>query len=203
MVKSVSAVDAIYGSTKNATKKVTNAIKEHQDQIISSGVLLGGTALYVSALKRYADGDEAVVSPEQAQALEEKKSFIKKLGEKVKEKFSIDLNNPPDGIDPTQPYMMDKFGNYVMDDYGVIPNPWYNPDAVAKGVDAVASTQFNPVSMESFLKHAASEGAETAEQIASIADIPFGGDDVDIDESTLEAIANGVKNIFEKITDFV
>ena len=52
--------------------------------------------------------------------------FFAGIKEKLIEKLGYDKDYVPDWVDPSQPYFTDSAGNPLMDDYGVLINPWYD-----------------------------------------------------------------------------
>ena len=208
MVKGISAVEAVGSPTKGTTKgifrRLAQSAREDQAGIFAVSGTIAGLGLYGAALNGYVNGDTVTLAANQAQDLAGKQSFLKRFTEQLKEKFAIDLNNPPAGINTSEPYMMDRAGHYIMDEYGAIPNPWFNPETLDKGISAVESMQFNPITMDSFLEHAAARSAEGLSTAASMVELPFSGVDVpEVDDSLLEIIANGIRNIFDGISDLI
>ena len=215
MVRGISAVDSIYGKTKatlnHAAKKSAQFVKDNRFEITAMTTVTTALGLYgacIYGLLRRADEPTIKVYHAKPSMFQDP-DFFKKLGDKIKEKFSIDISKAPKGIDPSEPYMVDKAGNYMMDEYGVIPNPWYNPDLIKEGAEAIPSAVnvigMQEVSMDSFLSHAAAAHTDAA---AAASDLSFVGEGVDapddvIDDNLIQTIGSGIKNIIAMIADNV
>ncbi len=204
MVTGISAINAV----QSAAKKVGNIVKENKEGVIGAAGMAAGIGLYAAAYDSFVHSNdgETVVSALQGQDIAEKQGFIQKFAEQLKEKFAIDINNPPDGIDVSEPFMMDGAGHYIMDEYGAIINPWYNPDLLKESTDIIPSpfesTHFPEISMDSFLQRAA-ENADAASVAAghilegANIDVPDGT----IDENFIQIVGKGIKHALEIIAD--
>lgn len=212
MVKGISAVDSIYGTAKKrfvrTTKKVAEKISENQEQIIATGVLAGGAALYVNQLKKFVNSeDEAIDS-----VVSSEPGFFEKITDKIKEKFTIDLEHIPEGVNPADKYITDIDGNILYSDITNMPypNPWYNPDIAMQQIEAsknAAANLLTPhVTMDSFIQKAGEHGTDAANAIA--ASVPFGdnsaaGDIIDSASDSSTSVLEYLKEIVDNISDFI
>ena len=131
-------------------------------------------------------------------------TFFQKLQLKIRDTFKLDLDNPPKFINPADPYLTDNAGHYIMDDYGVMPNPWYNPDlakaSVEKAGSAVESLGFNKVSMKDFLANAAAHSKAADASFTGI-DIVENTDGSVMSEAGDSFISEAKSNVLEKTMD--
>ena len=212
MVKGISAVDSIYRtakqSVKRTTKNVAQKISDNKDGIIATTALAGGITLYGVEFARYVNRNDEVVNVNPK--IPDEPGFIQKITEKIKEKFTIDLEHVPEGVNPADKYITDIDGNILYSDITNLPypNPWYNPELAAQKIQQTqnaAETLLSPkVSMESFLENA-SEHTNNALNTIAATDIPFGDstDIVEPDADMAEGVLSYLKELIDNIGELI
>lgn len=211
MVKGISAVDSIYGTAKKQVTKTTKSIvqkaSENKEEIIAAGALAGGVALYADQFKKFVNRNEEGIDSVAAS----EPGFFEKITDKIKEKFTIDLDHVPEGVNPADKYITDMDGNILYSDITNLPypNPWYNPDFAMQQIEAsqnAAAAIYTPhVTMDSFIQKASEHGSDAVDAIA--ASIPFGdhslaGDIADSASDTATSALDYLKDIVDHISEF-
>ena len=210
MVKGISAVDSIFGTAKRNIRKtaktVAQKVSDNKDEIIATTALAGGIGLYAHQFAKFVNGKDEVVAAEPV----DDKGFFEKVTEKIKEKFTIDLDHVPEGVNPADKYITDIDGNILYSDITNLPypNPWYNPELAMQQIEnsqnAAASILTPQISMDSFLQNAGEHGSKAIDAVADA--IPFGdhssiGDIADSGVDNAEAVLDYVKDIVDHVID--
>jgi len=213
MVKGISAVDSIFGTAKKqikkTTKNVAQKISDNKVEIMATGALAGGVGLYAHQFAKFVNRkDEALDTAAQA----DDAGFFEKVTDKIKEKFTIDLEHVPEGVNPADKYITDIDGNILYSDITCLPypNPWYNPELAMQQIENsqnAATALLTPnVSMESFLQKAGEHGSDVIDAAAGA--VHF-GDNISADDladtvsDTATSILDYVKEVVDHISDFI
>jgi len=243
-IRRVSAVESILGKTKEAVKAAANAVAEDVKEHKGAYVAAAGVAATAGGIAHILNKDEVKLGHYQMVGYEtdenglpiyssmgfvpryewtDDPTFFQKLQLKIREVLKFDPNKVPKGIDPSNPYMSDKAGHYIMDEYGVIPNPWYNPDLAKDSVEKIGSaTQslgFKKVSIDEFIANAAAKSHSSDAAFTGIDVVKEAGggivssagdvftpnsseaviDAVTGDDSFIEHSASVIKHIFDSL----
>ena len=159
-VMSASAVSFTAGGAKNVVKGIVGHIKENPGvyAVGATGAYVAGKLIKDSQTDKVEIGHyvQTGVEPDTLGAeigrplgylpkmeLSNEPTLLEKLQGKLKETFAFNEKNPPSWVDPTEPYFVDSKGNYMTDDWGVIVNPWYNPDLAKTSANAVSEAVNN------------------------------------------------------------
>lgn len=218
MVKGISAADSIYssakGKIKKSAKKIAETIKDNQAEIVATGVGVAALGAYGAALYSLVKSDAEIIPINMTkQELDgDYTSIWQTIGDKIKEKFTIDLEHVPEGIDPTEKYFTDSDGNILISNVSNMPypNPWYNPELAAEKLNNIQNAAENilptKVSMADFLSHAGEKSSAVLDATEHL-DVPFlGNDSIDIDFPEIdmpEVTTNTVGDVLSFLKEIV
>ena len=210
MVKGISAVDSVFGTAKRNLKKTTKAVAEkindNKDEIIATTALVGGGVIYAQQFAKFVNRKDEAIETLPA----DDTGFFEKVTEKIKEKFTIDLDHVPEGVNPADKYITDIDGNILYSNITNLPypNPWYNPELAVRQIEnsqnAAANLLTPHVSMDSFLQKAGEHGSDAIDAAAGM--IQFGDhsgseDLIDSVSESATGILDYVKNIVDNISE--
>ena len=211
MVKGISAIDSVFGTAKKQIKRtaknVAEKVSDNKDEIIATTALAGGTALYAHQFVKFVNRKDETAESVGADT----PGFFEKVAEKIKEKFTIDLDHVPEGVNPAEKFITDADGNILYSNVTNLPypNPWYNPELAIKRIEEsqdVAANFLTPhVSMDAFLQKAGEHGEDAINAVTAA--VPFGDSTPDdlIDSVTDSAtsVLDYVKEIVDNMSDFI
>ncbi|MBR6126368.1 hypothetical protein IKQ21_01650 [bacterium] len=203
-IAKINSADAL-NKVKTTLKSASKHVQDHKDiYIASAGVTVAGGLMHLLngdkvEIEHFTsegyEGDTASAQlnkayPSLKRAFYIKNEYFKRFKEKISENLRIEDKEIPDGINTDEPFLTDTNGHYILNQHGLIPNPWFTKDTV----NGTSFDNFlTPPTMEEFINNT---GHNAFEEIGF--NIPESITPTDIpDDDVISSAIELIKHLFD------